>query len=68
MIVISKEVELKSTKYNRFIVDWDIKELAAGHLSANSWDGLLNNGEEDLYMGYPKKKLPEWGNISRGSY
>ena len=53
---------------NKFMVDWDIKDFLGNYVGYNSWEDLENKSKKAGFKHYPRRKCPEWHEISHESY
>ena len=54
--------------WDRYLVDFDIKELAENLLGANSWDDVAKESKKAFYKNFPRQKLPEWAEVYKERY
>jgi hypothetical protein len=48
---------------NRYLVDFDIKEILEKYVGANSWEDVSKETRKACYKNYPRLKLPDWATI-----
>ena len=56
------------SSWNRFLVDYGIKDLVTKQLGYALFDGMTNDVKISLYHHYPEKELPLFDGITRESY
>jgi hypothetical protein len=53
---------------DKFMVDFNIKELLNNHVGINSWDDLDKDGRKVCVREYPKRPLPDWDLMLQEAY